>query len=140
MSVSAQKKDKCSMTLYTYVHAYMSHVLCHMHVHVTCMYMSHACTRHMHVHVTDDACTCVACSHFAIISNVLVHRERGVELSSLAQGRGFYRHGVQVECFIDDKKAYTLHVSYMQHSIESHTTCESHAACNIPCELHATLH
>ena len=33
------------------------------------------------------------------------------ELSSLAKGRGFFRQGVEVECFIDDIKAYTLSVS-----------------------------
>ena len=37
-------------------------------------------------------------------------RERDPELSALAKGRGFYRKGVKVECFIDDFKAYTLTV------------------------------
>lgn len=36
---------------------------------------------------------------------------RNADLSALAQGRGFFRHGVEVECFIDDLKAYTLTVS-----------------------------
>lgn len=36
---------------------------------------------------------------------------READLSALAKGRGFYRHGVEVECFIDDIKAYSLAVS-----------------------------